>query len=89
MRKIWDWLVGLITKVSYDKWLHCIAGLIIAAFFAIVIRDPWCIAPVAIAGVAKEVFDLITTKKFDWKDLVATVAGGLIIQVFVWIRMLL
>ena len=32
MRKIWDWLVGLITKVSYDKWLHCIAGLIIQVF---------------------------------------------------------
>lgn len=36
MRKIWDKIVALISKVPYDKLLHFIAGVLIAAFFAIV-----------------------------------------------------
>lgn len=85
MRKIWNWIVALISKVPYDKLLHFIAGLIIAAFFAIVLPKwaEWCIVPVIFAGVFKEFFDKWTTQEWDWWDFVATCAGGLIIQIFV------
>lgn len=87
MRKIWDKLVALIYKVPFDKWLHFMAGLIIAAFFAIVIPKwaEWCIVPVFFAGCAKGFFDVWTTDEadWDWKDLLATLIGGFVIQLFV------
>ncbi len=83
MRKIWNWIVALISKVPYDKWLHFIAGLIIAAFFVIVLKMTVCIVPVIFAGFIKEFFDKWTTQEWDWWDFVATCAGGLIIQLFV------
>lgn len=84
MRKIWDKIVALISKVPYDKLLHFIVGLIIAAFFAIVWPSvaEWCIAPVIAAAFAKEFFDNWTGDKCDWWDFVATVAGGLVIFIF-------
>lgn len=83
MRKIWNWIVALISRVPYDKWLHFIAGLIIATFFAIVLKMTVCIVPVIFAGFIKEFFDKWTTQEWDWWDFVATCAGGLIIQLFV------
>lgn len=87
MRKIWDWIVALIYKVPFDKWLHFFAGLVITAFFAISLG--WkCVLPVAlVAGAAKEIFDYFTTKKIELWDAVATIAGGFVIQVFVWLGM--
>lgn len=38
MRKIWDKFVGWLYKVPFDKWLHYLAGLIIAAFFALALH---------------------------------------------------
>lgn len=80
MRKLWDKFVALLYKVGEDKWFHFMAGLIVAA--ALVIWTGWCwsalIAAAAI-GIAKEVFDIITTKVFDWNDFVAAFAGGVLI----------
>lgn len=87
IRKIWDAIVKFICKVPYDKWLHVIGGLVVASFFAISLG--WkCVLPVAlVAGLLKEVFDYFTTKNFDLWDWVATIAGGFVIQVFVWLGM--
>lgn len=82
MRKIWDWIVTLIYKVPFDKWLHAFAGIIIAAFFAITLHMEVPIVPVIFAGFAKEFFDKWTTSKWDWWDFAATVAGGALIQIF-------
>lgn len=84
MRKIWDKIVALISKVPYDKLLHFIVGLVAAAFFAIVWPSAaeWCIAPVIAIAFAKEFFDNWTGDKCDWLDFVATVAGGLVIWIF-------
>lgn len=81
IRKIWNAIVGFICKVPYDKWLHFIAGLIIAAFFCIDLKMVVCIVPVVLAGFLKEFFDLWTSDKFDWWDFAATCAGGLVIQI--------
>ena len=85
IRKIWDALVKLIYKVPFDKWLHFMAGLIIAAFFNITLGVEGCIKAALCAGVLKELFDLLTTDTAEWKDLLATVLGGLVIQLFVLI----
>lgn len=80
MRKLWDKFVTLLYKVGQDKWFHFIAGLIVAA--ALVIWTGWswsALIAAAAAGVAKEVFDVITTKVYDWKDFVATLCGGVLI----------
>lgn len=82
MRKIWDKIVALISKVPYDKLLHFIAGLVIAAFFCITLGMKVCIVPAIAAGFIKEFFDNWTSDQVDWWDFVATVAGGLVIQIF-------
>ena len=84
MRKIWDKFVSLLYKVGIDKWYHFIAGVLLAACIFIVFGWRWGPAVVSlIAGIAKEVFDIITTKVYDWQDLAATLAGGLLVQLFV------
>ncbi len=88
MRKLWDKFVKLLYKVGQDKWFHFIAGLIFAAFPTIVFGWNW--APMvfaAVAGLAKEIFDIYTTKVYDWKDFVATLCGGIPIQLFALLNM--
>ena len=82
IRKIWDAIVRFIYKVPYDKLLHFIVGLLVASFFNVSLGMLVCIIPALFAGVLKEAFDYWTTNQFDWLDLVATVAGGAVIQVF-------
>ena len=81
LRKIWDAIVKFICSVPYDKLLHFIAGLIIAAIFALPLHMKACIVPVVFAGFIKEFFDLWTTEKQDWWDFAATCFGGLVIQI--------
>lgn len=88
MRELWDKFVKLLYKVGQDKWFHFIAGLIAAAFPTIAFGWYW--APMvfaAVAGIAKEAFDIVTTKTYDWKDLVATLAGGFVIEIFALLHM--
>ena len=82
IRKIWDAIVKFFSSVPYDKLLHFIAGLIIAAFFNVSLGMLVCIIPALFAGFIKEFFDLWTTDQWDWWDFVATVSGGAVIQVF-------
>ena len=83
IRKIWDAIVSFIEKVPYDKLMHFVAGLIIAAFFNISLGMAVCIVPAIFAGFIKEFFDLWTTNEWDWKDFLATCIGGLVPQIFV------
>lgn len=89
MRKIWDKLVQLLYKVPWDKQLHFFAGLIVAAFFAITFGMKACLVPVIFAGLAKEFFDKKTTQLWDWWDFLATCLGGLLIQLFVLLHLLI
>jgi len=74
-------------KIPADKLLHFIAGALIAAFFALVVPTGrlWCIGPVVLAAIAKEIYDEVDYGGFDWADIGSTVLGGLIIQVFAWV----
>lgn len=84
MRKIWDWIVALLQKVPFDKWLHFGAGLLVAAFIVISIGWPgWAgLIAAVLVGAAKEVFDWLTTKKVEWLDGVAAALGGVVILCF-------
>lgn len=84
MRKIWDKFVSFVADVAVDKLLHFIAGMLIAAFFYIVFGMVACLVPVFFFAFAKECWDSwYDGNKFDGWDLVATLAGGLTIQVLV------
>lgn len=89
IRRIWDWFVNLFAGIRRDRLYHFIAGLIIAALFYIVLKMPVCIVPVIFAAFIKEFFDTWTDGNFDWIDLLATVLGGFVIQLFVIIAVLI
>lgn len=82
VRKIWDAVVKRLCSIAFDKWLHFICGVLIAAFFCITLGMKACIVPVLFAGFLKEFFDQLTTGVFDWRDFIATLIGGLVIQFF-------
>ena len=72
---------------SIDKILHFVVGALITALVALFVPEG---APIAflvaiVAGFAKEIFDRFTDGNFDFLDLFATWAGGLIVQIFIWI----
>lgn len=83
MKKIWNKIVRFFNALTVDKYLHFIAGLVIAAVFAIGLHMKACIAPAIVAGILKEVIDESNGRKADWADLVATIAGGAVIQLIV------
>lgn len=57
MKKIWNKIMRFFNALSADKYLHFIAGLIIAAVFAIRLHMKACIAPAIVAGFIKEDID--------------------------------
>ena len=90
MKKFFQWLfglynkaVGLLNKIRRDRLYHIIAGLIIAAFFFIVLKMTVCIVPVVFVAFIKEFIDNWQDGNFDWIDLLATVIGGAVIQLLV------
>ena len=83
MTAILKWLVS----IPSDKLLHFIAGSMIAAFFALTVpcTARICVLFAAGAAIAKEAFDQYRYKEWNWLDLPYSMAGGLIIQIFVWL----
>jgi len=63
-----------------DKILHLLFGFIIA-WRLIDINAHWIIALVVVIlfGVAKEVYDYKAYGLFDWRDLVVTISGAIIL----------
>jgi hypothetical protein len=75
-----------ICNIPADKALHLIAGMLVVAFVATIFPcvANWAIVFTIIVGTGKEIRDEVVYGGFDWKDLVVTIAGGLIMQVFIW-----
>ena len=63
-----------------DKILHLLFGFIIA-WRLIDINIHWIIALVVVIlfAVAKEVYDYKSYGQFDYKDMIATISGGIIL----------
>lgn len=83
LKKLWEKFVNWILSIPQDKRLHFVAGIIIAAFFAIAVEEPLCFFPVIFFAVGKEMLDVFFGGKFDVWDMVATLVGALIPQLFV------
>jgi hypothetical protein len=83
MKKILNKIVAFFNALTADKYLHLIAGLIVAAFFNIALGMEVCIAPVIVAGFIKEFIDEWRYGGADIADFAATLAGGAVIQLFV------
>lgn len=85
--KIYDSVMIWLGGIARDKILHLLAGVLIAAFFALIVpcSAGWCSIFAVFAGVAKEVIDQYRYNGWDWADLAYTVIGGLIIQIFAWL----
>ena len=76
-------ILTFLASFGADKYLHFIAGLIVASFFCIALGMQVCIVPVIVVAFAKELFDGMGLGVADWRDFVATILGGAIIQLFV------
>lgn len=88
LKAIYNKLVKWLANIPNDKLLHFIAGMIVAAFFSIVIIETAvaCVLYSAFVGAIKEAVD--EWKKpgaWSYADLLATTFGGLVIQIMVWI----
>ena len=59
--------------------------MIAAAFCLIILKMYVCIWPVLFVAFIKEFIDVWQDGNFDWIDLLATVLGGLVVQLFVWL----
>ena len=79
--EMWQWLMAL----PQDKLWHVIAGLVVGALFAMVLPMEAPIVPVVFAGGIKEFADQWRGGSWDWRDFVATLSGGAVIQAMVWI----
>jgi len=65
-----------------DKQLHLLSGGFLAALL-LPFGFEWAWAGVVIAGVGKEVYDLVSGKGTpDWKDAFATIVGGSVIVIW-------
>ena len=85
MKKIFEKIRMWLVSIASDKLWHVIAGLVIGAFFAIVLPTEAPVVPVIFAGAIKEFVDDWKHGNADWRDFVATVSGGGLIQVMVWV----
>lgn len=76
-------------SIPSDKMLHFIAGMLITAFVAVIAPRfaPLAVTVAIVAGFAKEIYDEINYGGFDWKDLLATILGGVVMQVFIWVSL--
>ena len=80
-------LLNMLGSIPSDKMLHFIAGILITAVIAAVFPRfaPLAAVVAIVAGFAKELRDEIAYGGFDWKDLLATVLGGVVMQVLIFL----
>ena len=83
MQNIWKWFINLFTEIRRSRLWCIILGLVTAAFFFIVCGMAFCVWPVLFVAFLKELIGVIADRGFDVWDFVATIIGGLIIQLFV------
>lgn len=83
-------IMNKIGSIPSDKMLHFIAGMLITAIVAVIVPrfTPIAMTVAVVAGFAKELRDEIVYRGFDWYDLLATVLGGVVMQVFVFLSLM-
>lgn len=80
-------LLKILGSIPSDKMLHFIAGMLITATIAVIVPRfaPIAMTVTVVAGFAKELRDEIAYGGFDWKDLLATVLGGVVMQIIIYL----
>lgn len=78
--EFYDKVASFLAGIAIDKYLHFIAGLVIAAVFNYLLDMKACIAPVIVAAIVKECIDEFRYGGADLADFAFTVAGGAVIQ---------
>lgn len=83
-------LLNILGSIPSDKMLHFIAGMLGTAIVAVLVPRfaPIAMTVAVIAGFAKELRDEITYGGFCWKDLLATVLGGVVMQVLIFLSLI-
>ena len=80
---VWTALVEGLKEISRSTLYLFMAGLIVGAFACITLdMGVWCFVPVLFISFIKEFIDQWRRQAFDWVDLAATIAGGLLIALF-------
>lgn len=86
MKKIYEKMMGWFRGIGIDKYWHFIVGFLVATFFNMVVGLEVCILPVIALAFLKEMYDTLKNLvPIDWWDLIATILGGLIVQIFVYL----
>lgn len=80
-------LFNILVSIPCDKMMHFIAGMLITAIVAVIVPRfaPIAMTVAVVAGFAKEIRDEITYGGFDWEDLLATVLGGVVMQIIIYL----
>lgn len=83
-------LLNFVASIPRDKLLHFIAGMLITALVAVVFARfaPLAVTVAVLAGFAKEAYDEYSYGGWDWKDLFATVLGGVVMQVLIFLSLM-
>lgn len=85
LRKACNRCMALIPSIPSGKLLYCILGLLLAAFFNIVLGMAACVVPAAFGGFIAMFAGLWSDGpgKADWSGWLSSVIGGGLIQIFV------
>lgn len=80
-------IINALCTLPSDKMLHFIAGLMIVAVTAIVFPcvANYAVVSAVVAGFLKEAVDEFDYGGWSWADLEATVIGGSIMQLIIWV----
>ena len=80
-------IINILCAIPSDKMLHFIAGLMIVVVTAIVFpcAANYAIVSAIIAGFFEEAIDEFDYGGWDWWDIAATVIGGSIMQLVIWV----
>lgn len=76
-----------ILEIQSDKALHFIAGMLVVAVVATIFpcMAEWSVVVSIVDGVGKEIRDEVVYGGFDWIDLLATILGGVVMQVLIFL----
>lgn len=90
MKELWSKIIAVLGKVPQDKLLHFIAGMLITALFAVIKTvAPYALFFGMLAGVLKEWWDNGNDGSVEWKDILTTCLGALLMQIFIWLYFLI
>lgn len=91
MGKIYNKFVEWLCAIPFDKYLHYIAGLLIALFFGVSLgMGAAAFIPALFAGFIKEFVDeWKRVQAWDWWDFAATTFGGLSVTLAFVIKLLI